>query len=158
MITNKVEFLKSFFPETVKGIDFTQINLDITDLSISDVLRNLNKIYPPNSRSRIGIESGEFALGVLCRTETIDPYSGLFLLVCKQGMEINITSCNYIVLVISESRIKSEKDLESLIEEITAYLINTHSETLSNLPEFYKKFVYNESELYADEDYESSSY
>ena len=84
MIENKFDFLKAFLPESVKDIDFTQINLDITDLSLTDILRNLNKLYPLNSRNRNAIEMGEMALGVLCKTETIEPYRGIFLLVCKK--------------------------------------------------------------------------
>ena len=157
MVENKVDFLKSFLPDSVKDIDFTQINLDITDLSFSDILRNLNKLYPPNSRNRNAIEMGEMALGVLCKTETLDPYSGVFLLVCQKELDVNILSRNYIVLCISEQRIRTETSLMELMEDITGYLIKNYYESMRNLPDFYRKFVYNESELYED-DYTSISY
>lgn len=156
MIENKIDFLKSFLPDTVKDIDYTQINLDITDLSFSDILRNLNKLYPPNSRNRNAIESGEMALGVLCKTETIEPYSGVFLLVCKKDLEVKIASRSYIVLCISEQRIRSENSLMELMEDITSFLIKNYYETMRNLPDFYRKFVYNETELY--DDYTSNTY
>ena len=151
MIENKLSFLKSFLPPTVTDIEYTHINLDITDLSFSDILRNLNKLYPPNSRNRNAIESGEMALGVLCRTETVDPYNGIFLLICQKDLDVNIISKNYIVLCISEQRIRNEESLVTLMDDITAYLIKYYYDTLRNLPDFYRKFVYNESELYEDE-------
>ena len=156
MIENKVDFLKRFLPDTVKDIDYTQINLDITDLSFSDILRNLNKLYPLNSRNRNAIENGEMALGVLCKTETLEPYNGVFLIVGKKDLEVNILSKNYIVLCISEHRIRSEMQLEELMDDITKYLIANHYDTLRNLPDFYRKFVYNESEIY--DDYSSVGY
>ena len=159
MVENKIDFLKTFLPSSIKDIDFTQINLDITDLSFSDILRNLNKLYPPNSRNRNAIENGEMALGVLCKTETLDPYSGVFLIVCQKDLDINILSRNYIVLCISEQRIRTELSLADLMEDITNYLIKNYYESMRNLPDFYRKFVYNESELYDDDDdYASTGY
>lgn len=152
MSTQKDEFLKSFLPDSIRDLDYTQINLDITDLSLSDILRNVNKLYPQNTRSRMAIEGGELAIGIMCKTDTIDPYNGVFLLVCGKGIEINITSCNYIVLSISEDRIKTEDGLLDLMTDITGYLITNFSSEMSNLPDFYRKFIYNETELYEDSD------
>ena len=157
MIENKVEFLKTFLPPSVRDIDYTQINLDVTDLSFSDILRNLNKLYPPNSRNRNAIENGEMALGVLCKTETLEPYSGVFLLVCQKDLEVNILSKSYIVLCISEQRIRTEESLMDLMEDITGFMIANYYETMRNLPDFYRKFIYNETELYED-DYVSTDY
>ena len=151
MISNKEEFLKAFLPDTVKEVEYTHINLDTTDLSISDVLRNLNKLYPMNSRARMQLEGGELALAVLCKTETVDPYGGVFILVSSKQLEISISSSNYIVLCISEDRIKTEKLIQDLMEEITSFLIMNYAKTMRNLPDFYRKFVYNETELYEDE-------
>ena len=157
MIKSKYEFVKSFLPETVTDFDFTQINLDTTDLSLSDILRNLNKLYPSNSRTRMKIESGEMMIGVLCKTETLDPYNGVFMLIGKKDMNLDIISCNYIVLCISEEKIKTETSIEDAIEGLTSYLIENFSKSMKNLPDFYRKFVYNESELY-DDDYKTEEY
>lgn len=148
----KEEFLNSFLPSSIRDLDYTQINLDITDLSLSDVLRNINKLYPQNTRSRMAIEGGEMAVGVMCKTDTIDPYNGVLLLVCGKGVEINITSCEYIVLSISEDRIKTEEGLMDLISDITGFLVTNYSSEMRNLPDFYRKFVYNETELYDEPD------
>ena len=150
MSITKEEFLKSILPPSVRDFYYTQINLDITDLSLSDILRNTNKLYPMNSRSRMALEGGELAIGILCKTDTIDPYNGVFLIVCGKDVEIRIVSCQYIVLSISEERIKTELSLQELMEDITRYLIANYSKEMRNLPDFYRKFVYNESELYED--------
>ncbi len=157
MIKNKEEFLKSFLPKSVISFDYTQINLDTTDLSLSDVLRNLNILYKPNTRQRMKIESGEMMVGVLCKTETLDPYMGIFILIGRKDIELNIVSSNYIVMGISEERIKTETSIEELMEELTSYLIENFAKSMKNLPDFYRKFVYNESELY-DEDYKTEDY
>ena len=109
------------------------------------------------SNDCIAIESGEMILGVLCKTETLDPYNGVFVLVCQKDITVEIASCNYIVLCISETRIRTENSLQDLMDDVTKYLISNYSSTMRNLPDFYRKFVYNESELYED-DYESSEY
>ena len=73
MIQSKEEFIKSFLPDEVEKIELTQINMDITDLGLADILRNLNKLYPYNTRSRNAIISGKTVVGVLCRTDTLSP-------------------------------------------------------------------------------------
>lgn len=159
MIKNKEEFIKRFLPETITDIDYTQINLDVTDLSLSDILRNLNKLYPKNSRGRMRIENGELALGVLCKSDSLYPYKGVFIIVCKKELDVEIVSSSYIVFSISETRINTEEGLEQLMDDILGYLVNQYADSMSNLPDFYRKFVYNESELYEDEeDYYTPDY
>ena len=157
MIADKAKFLKDFLPESVTELDLMQINLDITDLSFSDILRNLNKLYPPNTKARLKVEGGDMVLGVLCKSETLEPYNGVFLLVGKKDLAVDIVSSNYIVLYISEERIKTETSLEELMEDITTYLINNYADSMRTLPEFYKKYVYNERELY-EENYQPEGY
>lgn len=152
MISSKEEFLRSFLPKTVRNIEYTQINIDTSDLSISDVLRNLNKIYPRNSKNRNEIESGSLVVGVLCRTETLYPYKGLFLLLTSDTITTNIASSDYIVMCISESRIISEDNINMLIDDITKHLIENYHEVLRDFSDFYRKYVYNESELYDEDD------
>lgn len=161
MITNKEDFIKKYLPESVKTMDCTQINLDMTDMSLTDILRNLNTLYPPNSKNRMAVEGGEKVLGVLCRTDTLEPYSGVFLIVGNKDLDVEVVSCDYIVLYISEARIRSESLLDTLMEDITNFLIHNYKNSMKNLPDFYRKFVYNESELYEDlddDDYVSSGY
>ena len=86
MIQSKEEFIRSFLPDEVENIELTQINMDITDLGLADILRNLNKMYPYNTRSRNSIISGKTVVGVLCRTQTLSPLSGLFILICADHL------------------------------------------------------------------------
>jgi hypothetical protein len=152
MINNKQEFLRKFIPDKVQNIEYTQINIDTADLSIADILRNINKIYPKNSRNRIAIESGLLVVGVLCKTETLYPYKGLFLLITENGLDINIVSSDYIVMSISEGRICSEDLISDLIDDITNYMIANYSDTLRDFKDFYRKYVFNEAELYDEDD------
>ena len=43
------------------------------------------------------------------------------------------------------------------MEDITTYLINNYADSMRTLPEFYKKYVYNERELY-EENYQPEGY
>lgn len=158
MITTKEDFLKRYLPESVKTFDFTQVSLDITDLSLTDVLRNLNKLYPLNSKNRMAVEGGEKVLGVLCKSETLEPYSGVFLIIGNKDLDVEVVSCEYIVLYISEARIRSELLLDTLMQDITDFLIHNYKNSMKNLPDFYRKYVYNEAELYESDDYASSDY
>lgn len=158
MISNKEEFIKKFLPESVKDIDYTQINLDTTDLSLSDILRNINALYPKNSKSRLSIENGDMAIGILCKSDSLYPYHGVFIIICKKDLDVQIISSSYIVLSISEEKITSEESLEELMDSILDFLLNQYSDSMSLLPEFYKKFVYNESELYESDEYLPSDY
>ena len=161
MITSKNEFIKRFLPEGVSDIDYTQINLDVTDLSLSDILRNLNTLYPKNSKNRMRVENGDLIIGVLCRAESLHQYNGVFLMIGNGELNIEIASSSYIILSISEERITSEDKLEILMNDILSFLISQYSDSMGNLPDFYKKFVYNESELYKNnsgDDYHTSDY
>ena len=103
MIQSKEEFIRSFLPDEVENIELTQINMDITDLGLADILRNLNKLYPYNTRSRNAIISGKTVVGVLCRTETLAPLSGLFILICADQIidKFEMMATNYLVLCLS---------------------------------------------------------
>ena len=113
MIQTKEEFIRSFLPDEVENIELTQINMDITDLGLADILRNLNKLYPYNTRSRNAIISGKTVVGVLCRTETLAPLSGLFVLICADQLidKFEIMATNYLVLCLSEKTMRSEEKI-----------------------------------------------
>ena len=149
MIQSKEEFIKSFLPDEVEKIELTQINMDITDLGLADILRNLNKLYPYNTRSRNAIISGKTVVGVLCRTDTLSPLSGLFILICADHLidKFEMMATNYLVLCLSEKTMRSEEKIDNAIYNLTDYLVNNYSETIRNLADFYRRFVYNPSEL-----------
>lgn len=150
MIGTKEEFLKTFLPESVKEIIFTQINLDITDLSLADILRNIDSTYPKNTRKRNAIASGTMAIGVLCKTETLDPMQGIFILIGGGDLNIQIVSKRYIVLYVHESKITSDRLINGAIQKITDALVEIFKDDIDNLGEFYRKFIY---DPYSDEDH-----
>jgi len=150
MIGSKEEFLKTFLPESVKEIIFTQINLDITDLSLSDILRNIDSTYPPNTRKRNAIASGTMAVGVLCKTETLDPMQGIFLLIGGGDLDLHLVSRRYIVIYVNEAKIRSDRKISDAIQKVTDSLVAIFKDDIDNLGDFYRKFIY---DPYADEEH-----
>lgn len=151
MTTTKQEFVRTFLPESVRDISFAQIDLDITDLSLADVLRNINRTFPENSRTRNAMISGQFAVGVLCKTELLYPISGILLIVTGDDAEIEIVSKNYVVIGVSEDRIKTNDDIHHVLDSITKYLIVSFRNSILKFNEFYSKFVYDAYEMEAEE-------
>lgn len=146
MIGSKKEFIRTFLPENIEDISFSQINLDITDLSIADILRNINSTFPIHSRNRSRIEGGSYAVAVLCKSETIDPISGILLIITNGTNEIEVYSKNYIVITIDEEKIKSEESIQKVTENITRFLISDFKNIFDDFNSFYVKYVYNEYE------------
>lgn len=152
MTTSKQEFVKTFLPDTVEDISFAQIDMDITDLSLPDVLRNINRTFPKNSRNRNAIASGSLAIGVLCKTELLYPLSGLLLIVTGNDTNIEIVSKNYVVIAVQEDHINTEEDIKTVIDNITKYLVVSFKDGIQKLHEFYAKFIYDEFEMELEED------
>ena len=147
MTCTKKEFLETFLPESVQEINFAQVNLDITDLSISDILRNVNATYPQNSRRRNAIASGFMAVGILCKTETLEPMQGVFLLIGGGNLEIELVSKRYIVIFVDESKLNNDRDIQKTVEKITNALVRIFKDDIDNLGDFYRKFIYDPYEL-----------
>lgn len=149
MIQSKEEFIRSFLPDEVENIELTQINMDITDLGLADILRNLNKMYPYNTRSRNSIISGKTVVGVLCRTQTLSPLSGLFILICADHLidKFEMMATNYLVLCLSEKTMRSDDAINNAIYNLTNYLITNYRDTIKNISDFYRRFVYDPSEM-----------
>lgn len=152
MTTTKQDFLRTFLPDTVDDISFAQIDLDITDLSLPDVLRNVNRTFPENSRNRNAIASGSLAVGVLCKTELLYPLSGILLIITGNDTSIEIVSRNYVVISVQEDHIKTEEDIKTVIDNITKYIIVSFKDTIAKFHEFYAKFVYDEYEMEMEEE------
>lgn len=147
MIISKQDFIKSFLPEKIEDVIYAQINLDVTDLSLADILRNLNAAYPKNSRNRNRIASGHLAVGILCQTETLDPLKGLLIILTDDDNIIEIVSKNYIVISVPEHRIVSNDEISEIIGKITVYLWKSFKDTIKDFHEFYAKYVYDEYEM-----------
>jgi len=156
-MTTKQEFVKKFLPDSVENINFVQIDLDISDLSISDILRNVNRTFPKNSRIRNMIASGTYAVGILCKSELLYPLSGLLLIITGGDNKIEIVSRNYIVIGVQEDMITNDDNIKRVIDGITRYLIESFKDSFDAFNEFYVKYVYDqyEMEAYRDEDEEA---
>lgn len=152
MTTTKQDFVRTFLPESVRDINFAQVNLDITDLSLADVLRNVNKTFPKNTRTRNAIASGQYAVGILCKTELLYPLSGLLLIVTGSDVDIEIVSKNYIVIGVPEDLISNDDDIKHIIDGITRYIVISFRNSISKFNDFYAKFVYDAYEMDDDDE------
>lgn len=146
MITTKEEFVRTFLPPDVTDISYAQIDLDISDLSIADVLRNINRAFPKNSRNRNSIISGNMAVAVLCKSEDLYPISGLLLIIAGENINIELVSKNYIIISVPETHIIDDDLINIVLNNITKYIIDNFKDTLKNFNDFYIKFVYDPCE------------
>ena len=160
MIQSKEEFIRSFLPDEVENIELTQIKMDITDLGLADILRNLNKMYPYNTRSRNSIISGKTVVGVLCRTQTLSPLSGLFILICADHLidKFEMMATNYLVLCLSEKTMRSDDAINNAIYNLTDYLITNYRDTINNLSDLYRRFIYDPSETEDSDEYRTDDF
>ena len=147
MVGTKEDFLRTFLPDTVQEVLFSQINLDITDLSISDILRNINSAYPNNTRKRNQIASGNTVIGILCKTETLEPMQGIFILVGGAKLEISLLSKRYIVIYVNEQDICSDRRIFHAVDMITNALVKIFKEDINNLGDFFRKYIYDPYEM-----------
>lgn len=146
MITTQKEFIQKFLPSGIVDVNYAQIDLDISDLSISDILRNINSTYPSNSKCRNQIASGNLAVAVMCRSELMYPIKGLLVLVTSSLKPIEVASKDYIVMSISEEDIKDERTIVDIISSLTNYLIKNFNGVFENFEEFYVKYIYTPEE------------
>lgn len=143
----KYQMLREIFPEKVKQVNFAIIDMDVTMLSIGDILRNIDRNFLKNSSMRNAIANGQMAVAVLCQTELIKPLNGLIIVVCDDGSNINIRSKDYIVMGVSESTISSEDRILDMLDKLTTYLIQNYGDIIQSFEKFYTYFIYDAYEL-----------
>lgn len=157
MTTSKQDFIRTFLPDSIKSVNFAQIDLDISDLSLADILRNANRTFPKNSKIRNSIASGNHAVGILCKTELLYPLSGLLLIITGDDTQLEIVSKNYVVISVQEDSITNDDDIQSIIDGITKYIVTSFKDSIAKFEEFYAKFVYDEYEMEQDYDYDEDN-
>ena len=145
--TEKIEMVKRMVPETVESISFVKIDLDITDLSIADILRNIDKTFPKNSRDRNMIASSRMVVAVLCKSTLLRPLDGLILIISDNGARIQIESKNYIVVSVSEDTISDKNKIMDMLDRFTTYLIHNYGEKVESFKDFYMKYIFDDYEL-----------
>ena len=142
---DKKEFIREYFPDLrIEDIHFTQIDLDITDLSIADVLRNINAIYPTNSIDRNKIATGQKVIAVLCKSKYLFPLSGIMIILSTDDIQLNIMSKNYIVLSISEAAITTNDKIAEVVDSISTYFVNNYAESLEFAKDFFVRCLYDQ--------------
>lgn len=146
MVYNKQEFIRAYLNDKIEEISFAQIDLDISDLSVSDILRNVNKTYPPNTRCRNQISSGQLAVAVLCKSEHMYPMKGLLIIVINSDKPIELISKDYIVMTVSDSDITTDGSIMTIIKGLTDYLIQNFQDVFENFQEFFVRYVYDPQE------------
>ena len=139
----KMDALKEFLPESVESFIHAQIDLDITNLTISDVLRNFNKAYPRNTIEREQISAGRTVYGVLCKSEYLFPLKGVLLFITGGNVDLNITSRKFAVVSIDESDILTETRIMDVNDNLSVYLAKNYKEYIADFDMFYNRFMYN---------------
>ena len=61
----KYSMLRDIFPEDIKQVHFANVDMDITMLSIADILRNVHRNFPKNTAARNALANGTMAVAVL---------------------------------------------------------------------------------------------
>lgn len=150
-MNDKKAFLKTFFPESVEDIQLTTLDLDISNLTLCDVMRNVNKTFPVNSRDRFAIVDGKKVVSVICKSDLISPANGI-ILVFGHNTQIRTESRNYIIISIDESDIKNEESINSINNDIIMYLAKLLRGGVRNFDEFFNRYLYNDYERLRFED------
>ena len=145
--SEKYAMLRDIFPEEIKQVHFANVDMDVSMLSIADILRNVNKSFPKNTSARNAIAGGTVAVAVLCRTKLLKPVKGLIVIISKDSSEIEIRSKDYIVLAVSENTIGSNEKILDMLDKFTTYLIQNYGEIIPSFKELYTLFVYDAYEL-----------
>ena len=145
--SEKYSMLREIFPEDIKQVHFANVDMDVTMLSIADILRNINRSFPANTSARNAMANGTMAVAVLCRTKLLKPVKGLIIVVTRDSSEINIRSKDYVVLAISENTISSDVKIMDMLDKFTTYLIKNYGDIITSFKEFYTLYVYDAYEL-----------
>lgn len=146
---DKKGFILGLLNPQPKDIDLIQIDLDTDDITISDVFRNFNKLFPTNCRERYEIRNGYKVYAIICKSELLSPLTGIVFII-GHNCEANVTSRNYLVMSIDESAIETEDKINKLNDAITDYMLSTVVECIPDFEKFYCRYVYNDYEQIQD--------
>lgn len=150
-MNDKKTFIKTFLPESVNDLQLVHIDLDQTGLTICDILRNINKVFPINSRDRFEMMDGHKVIAAICRSDLIEPVHGIVLII-SHNIDIQTESKKYVLITVDEEDIRNEDDLNEVNDAIFMYLMKTIRDDVLNFNEFYLKHLYNDYENEKDEE------
>lgn len=143
----RMQMLREILPPNINDIHMAVVDMDITMLSVADILRNINRTFPPNTSMRNAIANGKMAVAVLCKTQRIKPFNGMVIIVTAKGNDVDIRSKNYIVLSVAEPTIQSEEKILDMLDSFTSYLIKNYAADIPDFKEFYSIHIYDAFEL-----------
>ena len=138
---NNIEEIKKVFLPNCRDVKFAQIDLDINDLGISDILRNINRFFPKNNRMRQYICNGDMAIIIKCKSEYLYPMDGLVIIITNDDKIANITARNHIVVVVSMNRINDD-DISEITKDLLSYIAKEFKNSLDDVTTFCVKYVY----------------
>ena len=142
---DKKKFLMSFLPESVEDLKVIHIDLELTGLTLCDILRNINKSFPKNSKDRYDMMDGKKLIAVICKSDLLYPISGIILLV-GGNLDIRIKSRNYVLISVNEADIVDEETLDHVNTDIMVYLAKTLMPYVKAFNEFSNSSLYNDYE------------
>ena len=142
---DKKKFLMSFLPESVEDLKVIHIDLELTGLTLCDILRNINKSFPKNSKDRYDMMDGKKLIAVICKSDLLYPISGIILLV-GGSLDIRIKSRNYVLISVNEADIVDEETLDHVNTDIMVYLAKTLMPYVKAFNEFSNRSLYNDYE------------
>ena len=142
---DKKKFLKEFLPDSVEDLQLIHIDLEMTGLTLVDILRNINKAFPQNSKDRYAMIDGKKLIAVICKSDLIYPISGIILLV-GGDLDIKIQSKNYVLISVNEADIASEDRLNSINNDIMVYLAKMLMPNVKAFNDFSNRSLYNDYE------------
>ena len=126
-------------------IDLIQLDMETADVTISDIFRNFNKLFPLNCRERYEIKNGKKAYVIICKSKLINPLSGIIFII-GHDCQVNTESRNYLVMSINESDIDTEAKINRVNNAITDYMIETVAKFIPEFEKFYCRYIYNDYE------------
>lgn len=138
---DKKDFIRQFLPKTIEDIHIVQIDLDITGLTLCDILRNINTTFPLNGRNRAEIIQGTKAVMVVAKSALIEPFAGIILLV-GHDIDIKVRSKNYLIIAVDEIEIREEQNLSDLNIDIMVYIADAMKGIVPNFLEFSNRCLY----------------
>ena len=147
---DKKDFIRQYLPKTVEDIHIAQIDLDVTGLTLCDILRNINTTFPMNGRNRAEIIQGTKVVMVITKSTLIEPFSGIILLV-GHDIDIRVRSKNYLIIAVDEEEIRDEKNLSDLNIEIMVYIAEAMKGIVPNFLEFSNRCLYYDYEEKGDD-------
>jgi hypothetical protein len=141
-MVDKESFVKGFFPDTVKDLKLVHIDLDSSYLTVPDIMRNVNRSFPANSKDRNKIISGEKVIVIWCTSQYLAMIKGLLLIFCGDEMNIEgIKSENYILVSVGISKLTDDELIDESVNRIAVYMTKELGNDIK-MDEFYVKCLY----------------